>query len=119
MRTIRLAALLATIMAVRLDAQLPAPATEMLRRIYASRDFSGQRFGPARWIEGGNAYTTLEPSPGARGAFEIVRYATATGARSVLVSAQQLTPQGRNAPLDMDDYAWSDDGSKLLIFTNT
>lgn len=119
MRIVRLAALFALLMTVPLAAQLPAPATEMLRRIYASRDFSGQRFGPARWIEGGNAYTTLEPSPGGRGAFDIVRYATATGARSVLVSAQQMTPPGRSAPLDLDDYSWSDDGTRLLIFTNT
>ena len=36
-----------------LTAQLPQPVSDMLRRIYASRDFAAQRFGPARWIENG------------------------------------------------------------------
>ena len=108
-------------------AALPAPiraqsaaVTEQLRRIFASREFAPtQRFGPARWIEGGAAYTTLEASPTTRSASEIVRYETATGARTVMVSARELTPAGAAAPLDLDDYAWSADGAKLLIFTNT
>ena len=43
-------------------AQVPAAATAMLQKIFASRDFNGDRFGPARWIENGDAYTTVEPS---------------------------------------------------------
>ena len=50
---------------------------------------------------------------------ELVRYDTRTGARSVLVTAGQLTPAGREEPLDVAAYKWSDDKSKLLIFTNT
>src|SRR6266511_3814706 len=92
-----------------LPGQIPSAATEMLRRIYASRDFAPDRFGPARWIEGGAAYTTVEPSEAVRGggASDIVRYETATGARSVLVSARRLIPAGESVPLDIDDYGWS------------
>ena len=39
--------------------------------------------------------------------------------RSILISAAQLTPAGGQKPLTIADYVWSDDDSKLLIFTNT
>jgi dipeptidyl-peptidase-4 len=114
-----LAAALAVVPARPLAAQIPASATEMLRRIYASRDFASDRFGPARWIERGTAYTTVEPSEAMRGASDLVRYETATGARSVLISARRLIPPGDSVPLDIDDYGWSPDGRQLLLFTNS
>ena len=76
--------------------------TQLFRRLFASDDFTPKTFGPARWIEEGAAYTTLEPS--ASGAKEIVRYDTASGARTILVSAAQLTPPGSQSPLEIDDY---------------
>jgi len=100
-------------------AQLPAGVDSMLHRLYASREFSPDRFGPARWIEGGAAYTTVEPSEAVPGGWDIVRYATATGARSILVPARAMTPPGAAAPLDFDDYQWSPDQRLLLLFTNT
>src|SRR5205807_6853590 len=35
------------------------------------------------------------------------------------VAARQLIPRGATESLDIDDYDWSSDASKLLIFTNT
>jgi len=81
-----------------------AQSTLTIERIFASRDFTPERFGPARWLENGAAYTTVEND-----GKDIVRYATATGARSVLVSA----------PFQIDDYEWSPDGQRVLLFTNT
>src|SRR2546422_4588394 len=118
----RLSLCLAVIVAAQapeLPAQIPSAATEMLRRLYASRDFAPERFGPARWIENGAAYTTVEPSSTVQGASDIVHYETATGARSVLVSARQLIPSGDTTALDFDDYVWSADRNALLLFTNT
>ncbi|MFT4604120.1 MAG: dipeptidyl-peptidase-4, partial [Rhodothermales bacterium] len=86
-------------------------------RIFASSDFSSQRFGPARWLADGSGYTTLEN--GAAGAREIVQYDPASGNRRVLVSASQLTPSGAADPIPVENYSWSDDGSKLLIYTNS
>jgi len=93
-------------------AQVPDSVNATMRRIFASADFAPQRFGPARWIDNGTAYTTVENS-------EIVRYETATGTRSVYISARQLTPVGASEALDFDDYAWSADGNLVLLFTNT
>ena len=86
--------LLALVAAVPATAQVPDHVNDMLRRIYASADFAPQRFGPARWIENGTAYTTVEKSAAMPDAFDIVRYETATGARSVYISARQLVPSG-------------------------
>src|SRR6185312_1776174 len=104
--------LLALFIAVPAAAQMPDTVSAMMRRIFASAEFAPQRFGPARWIDNGAAYTTVENS-------EIVRYETATGSRSILVSARQLVPAGASEALDFDDYAWSSDGNLLLLFTNT
>src|SRR5262245_19421072 len=88
-------------------------------RIYAKSEYSLPRFGPARWLEDGTAYTTVERATGTAGGSDIVRYDAATGARSVLIANTQLIPAGSEKALPIDDYVWSDDGSKLLIFTNT
>jgi len=118
-RTTLVLTLASAFAAPRLAAQLPAPMSDMLRRLFASREFAPERFGPARWIDGGAAYTTVEPSADLRGGSDIVRYETATGARTVYVTARQLVPAGGAAPLDIDDYTWSADGAQLLVFTNS
>jgi len=118
-RSILLAAAL-VLGAVRLS---PAQVSDSVRagvhRIFATRDFAPERFGPARWMENGAAYSTLERSAEVEGAMDIVRYETATGARTVMVSARQLVPPGRTEALDYDDYVWSSDYNRLLLFTDT
>jgi dipeptidyl-peptidase-4 len=103
-------------------AQAPAPADSALLtvdRIYAGSEFRGGSFGPLRWLGDGSAYTTLERSAEAREGQDIVRYETESGARSILVPAARLVPAGETEPLEIEDYDWSDDGNRLLIFTNT
>jgi dipeptidyl-peptidase-4 len=50
---------------------------------------------------------------------DIVKHDARTGAGQVLVPAARLTPKGAERPLDIDDYDWSADGTKLLVFTNS
>ena len=90
-----------------------------LDRIYNSREFAPQRFGPARWMKDGSSYTTLEDSKDVQGGRDIVIYAAATGRRSILVSASKLIPSNETSPLPIDNYEWSADGKKLMIFTNS
>ncbi len=89
-----------------------------LERIYSSREFAGESFGPAHWIENGRAYTTLEAAA-TGGGRDLVRYDTDGGGREVLVPAALLTPAGDTVALEVEDYAWSADYSRLLIFTNS
>ncbi|MFV2007684.1 MAG: DPP IV N-terminal domain-containing protein, partial [Longimicrobiales bacterium] len=104
---------------IAVSAQTPDPSLLTLERLYASREFASERFGPARWLEDGSGYTTLEVARSGTRAFDIVRFDPETGASEVLVAAESLRPTGAASPLVVEDYAWSADGSKLLIFTNT
>ncbi|MGB5174313.1 MAG: DPP IV N-terminal domain-containing protein, partial [Thermoanaerobaculia bacterium] len=95
-----------------------------LRRIFTDEEFEPEEFGPARWQDDGAYYTTLEPSDTVKDskdeeAKDIVRYETTTGLREVVIEAGQLVPEGRSRALEIDDYAWSEDKTRLLIFTNT
>jgi dipeptidyl-peptidase 4 len=69
------------------------------------------------WENKGEAYTILEPAADGKG-MDIVAYDTRTGKRSVQIGAAQLTPAGAKAPLEIEEYSWSADGKKLLVFTN-
>src|SRR5262245_13192068 len=88
-------------------------------RIFQSPDYQVPRFGPARWLPDGTAYTTVEKSAERADAWDVVRYEAGSGARSVLIAGSKLVPPGASKALDIDDYAWSKDGKRLLIFTNT
>src|SRR5580700_5956874 len=79
--------------------------TKQLKRIFDSEDLKVKHFGPASWMDDGAAYTTVEK--------DIVRYDTATGKREVIIAA----PATGGKPLAIEDYSWSADSQRLLIFT--
>ncbi|MFP4472104.1 MAG: S9 family peptidase [Bacteroidales bacterium] len=99
--------------------QIPDSARLTIDRIFTTADFRGDYFNQPRWIEDGKAYTTLERSEETDGGYDIVRYETKSGDRSVLIPASDLTPEGQDSPLNIANYTWSNDKTKLLIFTNT
>ena len=89
-----------------------------LEDIYSKNRYGSRGVGPLRWMKDNKSYSTLEYNAAAGGA-DIVRYEVETGTKSVLISAAQLVPAPGSKPLSMDDYEWSGDNSKLLLFTNT
>ena len=109
MQRILSSAALAVALASVPSAQAPDVAGALraqIDRIYTQNAYAAPRFGPARWLPDGTAYAIVERRD--EGA-EIARYDAASGARSVLATTR----------LDVDDYSWSADGRRLLIFTNT
>ncbi|HVG45359.1 MAG TPA: S9 family peptidase [Longimicrobium sp.] len=118
MRRQTLAALAALALAAPLGAQQPDSTQLTLERIFAGSDLDPRSISQLRWREGGAAYTTLEPAGGGGGT-DVVRSETATGARTVLVSARALTPAGADRPLAVQNYEFSPDGGKLLVYTNS
>jgi len=106
------------------------PAVLTLARIFTDEEFETEEFGPARWLEDGSGYTTLEDCEGraddaddeeaedSKGK-DIVRYDPQTGKGEIMVAAGRLIPQGESEPLEIKDYHWSADGKKLLVFTNS
>ena len=101
-------------------ADLPPSLKADLERIYSGKELSAKRFGGA-FLEDGKAYTLLEARAGSaeKDRKDLVRYETATGARSVLVPWEKLVPAGDTKPLSIDEYAFSRDRKRLLVFTNT
>ena len=95
------------------------PAILTLERIFTDEEFETEDSGPARWLEDGSGYTTLEDSPDRQDSKDIVRYDPETGKRQILVASTRLIPQGETQPLEIEDYSWANDGRKLLVFTNT
>ena len=99
------------------------PAKLTLERIFADKEFKTDSFGPYEWLDGGDDYTSLVPGPPVAGQDDppkqLVKYNTQTGEGTVLVTAAEMTPAGADEPLDVDDYDWSKDKSKLLLFANT
>ena len=84
-----------------------------------SGEFQMESFGPAKWLGEGEAYTTLEPSASTENGRDIIRYSCEDNSRSVLVAAERLITEGSEDPMYIANYSWSNDGSKLLLFTNT
>ncbi|MGB2715130.1 MAG: S9 family peptidase [Vicinamibacterales bacterium] len=119
-RTLSVPALLIAVLAIsalHAQSRRTSELSDQIDRIFKERLYSAPRFGPARWMPDGVAYAIVEEAKG--GGSEIVRYDAASGKRGVLVSATRLVPAGKKEPLEIEDYAWSPDGKRLLIFTNT
>lgn len=67
----------------------------------------------------GSGYVTLEPAKEPSGGRDVVCYDPRTGNREILVPAADLIPPGESSPLKIDGYAFSEDRSLLLVYTNS
>ena len=105
--------------ATRLFAQQSFDLDQFFRRAFLQHEFQPKSFGPARWLNEGEAYATLEPSSSFSGASELARYDMATGKSEVLIAASDLIPSGSKDPLHIENYDWSGDMSRVLIYTNS
>jgi dipeptidyl-peptidase-4 len=110
----------------KMNVEKSSPLT--VERIYKDREFSSDYISRLRWLADGSGYTIVEKSEKTTTDEEgkevsigrdIVVYNPETLERTVLISAQQLTPLGTDKPLTIDNYTWSDDRQKLLIYTNS
>ncbi|MBT8088482.1 MAG: S9 family peptidase [Gammaproteobacteria bacterium] len=100
--------------------------------IFEERAYKARVPGKVRWLEDGSGYTALETNAAYEDAEleldelgdeinpfrEIVKYDPATLERTVLISLAQLTPEGAEQPLAVDNYHWSNDNSRLLLYSN-
>ena len=82
-----------------------------LERIYASNEFRQERLQPIQWIENGAAYVTVENDNG------LARWDSKSLEKSVFVPGSALQSNGK--PIRIESFSLSEDGSKVLIFTNS
>ncbi len=113
--------LLAAALGGNLAAQRAAGDSSLLTvdRIFGSQEFRGGSLAALGWLSDGVGYSMLEPAAGGKAGRDIVRYDAETGLKTILVPAARLVPSGAATPLDIEEYTWSADGRRLLIFTNS
>ena len=70
-----------------------------------------QRSG-INWTPDGNAYYRIENN-------EIAKYTLPNQQKTVLINAKQLTPSGQTEPLSVRSFDFSENGRRVLIYTNT
>jgi dipeptidyl-peptidase 4 len=117
-----LIAMAGTVLGSPLAAQHPpAPDSSLLTvdRIFASPEFRSGTLGSLAWLSDGVGYTMLERATGGRPGQDIVRYDAETGLKTILVPASRLVPAGDSVPLAIEEYSWSPDGRRLMMFTNS
>lgn len=83
--------------------------------IFGSRDWASDEVS-FQWDAGGRSYTTVESTSGAT---DLYRVDAISGRRDLLVRGIDLIPSGDNTSIEIEEYTFSADGSKLLIFTNS
>ena len=89
-----------------------------LERIFTNNEFRSESPTQLRWFDGGDSYTTLEPSGEYPDHFDLVANEPGKGS-TVLINAADLVPDGAETPLLIENYHWSADKSKVLIYTNS
>lgn len=95
--------------------EVPDASLLTLDRIYTKHEFES-KYLSARWLEKCDAYLTVERAGGGQA---IVRHDAATGDKQTLVPAADLRPTFDSAPIRIDDYAFSEDRGRVLIYTNS
>ncbi|WP_153796314.1 S9 family peptidase [Foetidibacter luteolus] len=75
-----------------------------LQALFAQKDI--------KWRQDGNGYYSKEDNA-------LVEYKLPAFTKTILVTAQQLTPTGQAQPLKVEDFFFSADGANLLIYTNS
>jgi dipeptidyl-peptidase 4 len=104
------------------SAQSPAPlqpSAAYAHFLDTLREYAPKSPDESQWMDGGDRYTVFEPSASDKDSMDLVAFDTETGERKVLVPAKEFVPIGARKPLNVEEYSWSEDQQKLLIFTNS
>jgi len=100
-----------------LNAQETKDSLLTIDRIYNTTEFKKDSQRPIFWIEEGDAFVTIERNE--KGHDQLVKYISRNNEKSLYLSSGEITPEGSNSSLRIEDFTLSPDESKLLIFTNT
>lgn len=102
-----------TVVALGLGLAAPLTAQRELtvEMIFASPELRVAGSG-ASWMPEGSSFSYVAREG-------LVAEDAVTGERRVLVNRAALVPPGESEPIAIEDYAWSPDGGKLLIYTNS
>lgn len=97
----------------------PADAPDFtLRTIHASEDLSPERFQGGRWADSGPVIRYIEPDD-STDATHLISYNLEADARTRLIDGANLYADDVGRLIEIEDYTYSDDGSKVLLYTDS
>lgn len=101
-------------------AQQPAAGrpTLTLEDLFASAKFAGRSFQGGRWAAQGPVVTYIEADR-ASGGTDLVSYNLETDQRTTLIEGAALRAPDVGRLLQIEDYAYSRDGRKVLLYTDS
>jgi dipeptidyl-peptidase-4 len=88
-----------------------------VERIFGSREFDGETAPRIVWRENGPGYHALEKTEAKGDGKDLVWNDASTGRKDIIVPAHAFIPREGSSPLPVERFEFSNDGSKLLIFT--
>jgi len=107
-------------LAVLLAGSLVAQATQApvltVHSIWGTREFASDLVSPT-WTKDGAAFMTIERD--SAGHTDLYRVDAVSGKQERLVRGVDLVPAGATQPVAIEEYRFSSDGARLLIFTNS
>ena len=83
-----------------------------LEDIYAKGTFRARGVPQPTWTDDGRSYSALTEKG-------LVRVDAATLAEKVIVPMSAFVPEGTDRPVRVEGYTWSEDKTKLVVYTNS
>jgi len=87
-----------------------------VHRVWGTRDFAPDLV-PVQWADQGPYFTTTADDDS--GHTSLYRVDASTGTRTLVIAGTDLVPPGATAPIKIEDYHFSADGGRVLIFANS
>jgi dipeptidyl-peptidase-4 len=111
------AILISVLAAQRAGAAGTNSARLSLERLFDSTEFRTEDYGEVTWSKQSPGYFKFEKAQDGEGR-DLVRVEPGTGTKELIVPAHAFVPAGESTSLSVDGSEFSQDESKLLIFTN-
>jgi len=99
-------------------AQTNDTADLTLKSLFASSTFYGDSFRGGRWAEAGPLVRYIERDDESE-ATDLVEYNLETDTRTVLIDGDDLAKPDGEGLIQIEDYAYSTDRSKVLLYTDS
>jgi dipeptidyl-peptidase 4 len=87
-------------------------------RIFSSNEFDERGMGALVWSKLSDSYFILDRSADGKGQ-DLVQVDIASGTRKIILEAKDFVPDGREEPVAIESYTFSEDESQLLVYTNS
>lgn len=100
-------------------AQEADPTKLSLERLYGGRELRAKSPRSGTWVEGQESLFAIEDSATLEEGQDLVRYDVQSNNREILLEAAKLLVGEPPKPMSIEDFSFSPDQSKMLIFTNS